>query len=127
MVVAVTVMRMVQMAIYQVVHMIAVRHGLMATVFAVNVPLVVRRAVVVWRTLLGICRIDVNAVLVEVIAMSVVQVAVVKIVRMAVMPHGRMAAVGAMHVAVSAIMLLVSFRHANPILTLVPGFIKFCL
>jgi hypothetical protein len=103
---------MVQMAIYKVVHVITMRYGRVATVFAVNVSLIVRRAVVAWRTFLGIRRIDVNAVLVEVIAMSVMQVAVVKIVGVAVMPHSHMAAVGAMHVGVSAVMLPVSFRHA---------------
>lgn len=113
------------MAIYKVVHVIAMRYCLVATVFAVKVSPIVRRAVVVWRTLLGIGPADLDAVLIEVIAMRIMQVAVVKIVGVAVMPHSHMAAVGAMHVGVSAIMLPVSFRHAYRIPTSSPGFINF--
>jgi len=77
-------------------------HRLVPTVGAVNVRLVMSGAVVAWCAILGIYRAHLNAVIVYVIAVWMVQVAIVKIVRVAIVLHSRVATVRAMLVAVSA-------------------------
>jgi hypothetical protein len=91
MVVAVVTVRVVQMAVHQVIDMVAMRHGLMTAIWSmymicrVAVTLVSRRAAI---------RIEVvhrQAVLVDVIAMHMVQVTIVQIVNMAIVLNRRMA------------------------------------
>ena len=100
MIVAVGVVRVVQVAIHQVIDVTPVWHGLVATVRAMNVRLIVPRAAVSWRTFLGIHSVYFNPVVVHMIAMRVVQVAIVKIVRVTIVLHSRMAAIRPMLVAV---------------------------
>jgi len=110
-IVAVGAMGMVQMAVHQVIDVIPVRYCLMAAVGTVNVRLIMSRTFVAWCAFLRIRRAHLNAVVLNVIAVGMVQVAILKIVRVAIVLHGRMATVRAMFVAVSTGMLLVSFRH----------------
>jgi hypothetical protein len=99
-IVAVSAMRMMQMAIHQVINMVAMRHGFVAAVSTVSVGLLMGRAAVVRRTLLRIRRGHLNLMVVHMIAVSVMQVAIVKIIGVAVVFHRDVPAVWAMHVAV---------------------------
>jgi hypothetical protein len=101
-IVAVGAMGMMQVSIHQVIEVIPVRHRLMPTVHAVNVRFVMTGTLVARRAFLGICRGHLDAVVVHVVAVSMVQVPIVKVVHMAVVLHSDMATVRAMLVAVSA-------------------------
>ena len=101
MIVAVAAMGMVQVAIHQVIDVIPVGYCLMAAVRAVNVRLIMPGTVVARCAFLRIHRAHLNAMVVHLIAVWIVQVAIVKIVRMAVVLHSRMATVRAMLVVVS--------------------------
>jgi len=80
MMVAMSAMRMMQMAGYQVIDMIAVRNGLMPAVGAVLVTGVVALAFVTRRAVLRVGRADRNAVLVIVVIMMVVQMPIVEVI-----------------------------------------------
>lgn len=94
-------MGVVQVAIHQIIDVIPVRYCLVAAVHAVNVGLVMSGTVVAWCALVRIRRVHLNAVVVHVIAVGIVQMAIVKIVRVAIVLHSRMATVRAVLVAVS--------------------------
>jgi hypothetical protein len=100
-IVAVVAMGMVQVTIHQVIDVIPVWHCLVAAVRTVNVRLVMFRTFVAWCAFLRIRRADLNAVVLDVIAVGMVQMAILKIVRVALVLHSRMATVRAMLVAVS--------------------------
>ena len=92
---------MVQMAIHQVINMVAMRHGFVAAIGTVSVGLRIGGAALVWRTFLRIRRSHLNLMVIHMITVSVMQVAIVKIISVAVVFHGGVPAVWAMHVAVS--------------------------
>ena len=92
---------MVQMAIHQVINMVAMRHGFVAAISTVSVGLLIGGAALVWRTFLRIRRSHLNLMVIHMITVSVMQVAIVKIISVAVVFHGGVPAVWAMHVAVS--------------------------
>ena len=77
-------------------------HRLVPTVGAVNVRLVMSGAVVAWCAILGIYRAHLNAVIVYVIAVWMVQVAIVKIVCVAIVFDSGVAAIRAVLVAMGA-------------------------
>ena len=110
-IVAVSAMRMVQMAVHQVINMIAMRHGFVAAVGTVSVLLLMSRAIVVRRAFLRIRRGHLNLMVVHMVAVSVMQMAIVKIIRVAIVFHGNVPAVWAMYVAVGPRVLLVRFTH----------------
>ena len=91
MVIAVVTVRMVQMAVHQVIDMIAMRHQLMAAARAVHMACGVTGALVAWRAALGIVGAHRQAVLVDVIAVHMVQVTVMQIVNVAIVLDRRMA------------------------------------
>lgn len=93
---------MMQVSIHQVIEVIPVRYRLMAAVHAVNVRLVMAGAFVARRAFLGIRRAYLDAVVVHMVAVGVVQVPIVKVVHVAVVLHSDVATVRAMLVAVSA-------------------------
>ena len=101
MIVAMSAVRMVQMAIHQVINMVAMRHGFVAAIGTVSVGLLIGGAALVWRTFLRIRRSHLNLMVIHMITVSVMQVAIVKIISVAVVFHGGVPAVWAMHVAVS--------------------------
>jgi hypothetical protein len=110
MIIAVSAVRMVQMTIDQVINMVAVRHGLVAAVGAVSV---MGFATVVRRAFLRIRGGYLNLMVVHMIAMSEMQMAIVEIVGVAVVFHGSVAAVWAMHMVVSPRVFLVSVGHLS--------------
>ena len=83
MIVAVAAVRVVQMAVDQIVDVVAVRHRLVAAPGSVLVPRLVPGAAVVRRAAVGIAGRHLDDVLIDVIAMRMVQVAVVQIVDVA--------------------------------------------
>ena len=111
MIVAVSAVRMVQMAIYQVINMVAMRHGFVAAVGTVSVRLLMGGAAVVRCAFLRIRLGHLNLMVVHMITVIVMQVAIVKIIGVAVVFHGGVPAVWPMHVAVSPRVLLVSISH----------------
>ena len=105
--------RMVQVAIHQVIDMIAVRHGLVATVGPVSVRLLMGGTTVVRSAFLWIRRGHFDLVVVYMVAVTVVQVAIVKIIGVAIVFHGGVPAVWAMLVAVGPRVLLVRLSHCS--------------
>jgi len=109
-IVAVAVVDMVQAAVYQVVDVVAVGHGFMAAIRAVNVVGGVAGTLAMG-ALVGIGGADVDDVLIHVIAMHVVQVAVMEIVDVPVMLDGGVTAIRPMLVAVIGVMLVGAGAH----------------
>lgn len=98
MVIAMISMRMVQVAIHQVVHMVTVGNCRMPAARAMNVAGFMSAAIVVWRAAVGVHGADFQSMLVDMAFMRVVQVAIVQIIYVAVVQDGLMAAAGAMDV-----------------------------
>lgn len=107
--IAVARMRMVQVALHQVIDVVAVRHGFMTAIRSMRVPGGVSSARMAAGTHVRIARADLQHVLVGVIAMRRVQVAIVKIIDMIPMLHSRVAAAGTMDMG----MILVNIAGHN--------------
>jgi hypothetical protein len=78
-------MRVVEMAIYEVVHMIAMGYLCMTTAGSVDMTRVVPGALVARRATLGIRRRYLEHAFVNVVAVNVMQVAIVQVVRVTIM------------------------------------------
>jgi hypothetical protein len=102
---------MVQVAVHQVVHVVAVGNLLVAAVRAVAMILLMHAAGVVGRAGSGVRRRDLQNVVINVVAMNVVQVAVVQVIRMALVPDGDMAAIRTVLVGMSLMHPAVLFVH----------------
>ena len=96
--------RMMQVAVDQIIDVIAVRHRLVPTARAVHVTRLVARALVIGRAAVRIALRHLDHVLVDVIPMRVMQVTVVDVVDMITVAHGRVAAVGAVLMRVMLVM-----------------------
>ncbi|EWH01424.1 hypothetical protein Q427_14160 [Halomonas sp. BC04] len=92
MVVAVIPMGMVQMAIHQVVDMVAVGHRLMAAPGTVDMVWVMPLALVARRAAIRVGVTDLDHMLVDMILMGMMQMPIVKVVDMAVVFDSRVAA-----------------------------------
>jgi len=112
-VVAVFAVGVVQMAFHQVVHMIAVGNLLVAAARAVLMILLMPATGVVGRTGSGIARSHLQNVVINMVAMNVVQVAIVQVIRMAIVPDGDMAAIRTMLVGMSLMHLAVLLLHVR--------------
>lgn len=97
-------MRMMQVAIDQIVDVIAVGHRLMAAAGAVDMARFVPGAVVVGGAGIGVRRADLDHMLVDVIPMRVMQVTVMQVIDVIAVAHGGMAAARAMLVVVIFVM-----------------------
>jgi hypothetical protein len=104
------VMDVMQTAIHQVVDMITVGHGFMTAIGSMDVvgPMA---AALAMGAVIRVGGIDLQDVLVHVIAMHVVQMAVVQIVDMASVLDGGMATVRTVLVAVMRVMPVVAGGH----------------
>jgi hypothetical protein len=116
-------MRMVQVPFDQVVDMAAVRHSLMPALGAVDVAGFVIRATVVEGAALRVGRRHLDCVLVNMIAVQVMQVPVVEIVDMVAMSHADVAAFGPVLVGVAGMMREGAGRHGSSFLS-THGFIS---
>jgi hypothetical protein len=82
-IVAVTAVWMVQLAIHKVINMVAVRYGFMAAVEAVRVGLPIDAAVVARRAFVRVHHGNLNLMVVDMIAVDVMQMAIVKVIGVA--------------------------------------------
>jgi len=103
-VIAVVAMREMQMAIDQIIHMVAVRHHFMPASGAVDVAGLVTCAAMLRGAGGGIGGAYGNHMLIDVPLVREVQVAIVQIIDMAIMANGGMAAVGTMLVGVIGVL-----------------------
>lgn len=103
-------MRMVEVATDKVVHVVAVWHGLMPAAGAVLVPGVMTRASVSGRALRGVGRADLDHMLVDMIAVRLMQVTVVQVVHVIAVLDRDMTAASAVYMRM-AFMNSVFVRH----------------
>lgn len=109
MIVAVIAVWVVQMAIDQIVHMIAVRHGFVPAAGAVDMLRIVCTARVTFSAYIRVRRRNFQDMRVVMIAMRVQQVAVAKIIRMAFVFDGGVATFWAVLVVV--VVMSIAFVH----------------
>lgn len=107
-IVTVAIVRMMQVACHQVIHMIAVRHGFVATLRTVHMTLLMSAAGVLRRTRHRVARVHRKRVLIHVVAVRRVQMPVVQIIHVIVVHDGGMAAVFTVHVGVKIVDLVVA-------------------
>ncbi|MCI0351079.1 MAG: hypothetical protein L0Z53_16765 [Acidobacteriales bacterium] len=98
MIVAVRAARAVQVSGYQIVDMLTVRNRLMSAARSVLVFRTMAGALVVWRALLCVCSVNGNCVLVNVIAVHMMEMAVMQVIDVVSMTNGRVPAFILMYV-----------------------------
>ena len=103
MVVAVVAVRMVQVAVDEIVDMIAVRNLRVATIRAVDVPRLMAAALVMGRAFIGVRRSHRQHALINMVAMVMMQVTVVQVINVSVVLDGQMTATRTM-------LMFVAFR-----------------
>jgi hypothetical protein len=106
MVVAMATVRVMQVTIDEVITVVAVRNTLVTAAGSVRVRLVMSIAVVSRRAVRTVVAADLEHVLVDVAFVLVVQMAVMQVVGMAMVLDGQVAAIGAVHMVVSAVNLV---------------------
>ena len=115
MIVAVVAVRMVQMASDEEVDVTSVRNPLVSTAFAVHVCRVMLVARVLGRAAVRVVRVDGERVLVDVVAVGMMQMPVVQVVGVALVQQRDMPAAGPMLVVVIGVGLVVHVpRVARP-------------
>ena len=107
MIVAVVAVGVMQMALDEVVRVVAVGHSLVATPGTVLVGRVVVATGMVSRAIVGVLRAHRNGVLVAMTVMHVMQMTVVQVVRVPVVVHSRVPAIGTVLVIVSSVQFAV--------------------
>jgi hypothetical protein len=112
-IIAMAAMRMMQMAFYQVVGMVAVRHPFMAAIRTMNVPFIVAGAVMVSRASVGVRCVHFEHVLIDMIAVHVVQVPVMQVIDVPVMADRLMPAVWSVLVSVVSMRLAVVHQNSS--------------
>ncbi len=113
MVVAMVPVRVVQVTVDQVVDVVSMRNGLMAASRSVLVPGLMPAALMLRRTPIGICRRHLDRVLIDVVAVHVMQVPVVQIIDMIAVAHRGVPASGTMLMRVIGVMGFLARRHAG--------------
>lgn len=102
--------RVVQVAVDEVVDVVAMRHRLMPATGAVLVPRLVSLAAMLGRAAIRVLRSHLNGVLVDVVAVHVVQVPVVQVIDVVAVPQPGVPAPGAVLVGVVGV---VSAVHSS--------------
>lgn len=110
-------MLVVKTTVDQIVYVIAVGNGFMAAAGAVHVGVIMTEGIPDRMATIRICRADLDDMLINVIAMRVMQMTVVKIIDMIAMLDGGMAAAGAMLVIVVFMMREIAICHGYSFLT----------
>ena len=104
-IVAVTIVRMVQMSVHQIVNVIAMRHGFMAATLAVHM---IRRVAgaFMWRATgrVGVAHLD--HMLIEMVPVGAVQMAIVQVIGVIAMTHRRVAAALPVHMRMAFVKLM---------------------
>jgi hypothetical protein len=106
-------MWMVQVAIDEIVNMVAMRYSLVAAARAMHVGYLVALASMVWRTAIGIGSGNLDSVLVDMVVVDMMQVPVVQVVDVTVMMNCRVAAAGAVLMRMIDVVGLGAFRHLS--------------
>jgi hypothetical protein len=109
-VVAVVAVRMVEVAGDQVVGVVAMRHGFVATIRTVGVIRVVPRAVVVRGAVVGVCGAHLDRVLVDMVLVRVMEVAVMQVIDVTIVLDRGVAALGTVLVGVTFVDLMTHRR-----------------
>lgn len=99
-IVAVAIVGVMKVAIDQVVDVIPMRHGLVTTAGSVDVRRIVAGTHVTAGASIRVGLVDRDHVLVDVVAVKVVEVPVMKVVRVSVVSQGRMPTLGSVDVGV---------------------------
>jgi hypothetical protein len=105
-------MRMVQVSIDQIIHMIPMRHRFVTAAGSMDVIRVVSRAGVLRRADIGIGRRYGNRVLIDMVAVRMVQVAVMQVIHMVLMTYGDVSAAGSMDMVMVLMVGVSASRHA---------------
>ncbi len=95
--VAVTVVRVMQVTVDEIIDVISMRDGHVATPFAMLMRRVMSSAPMCRRAVRRVGRGDIDPMLIDRIAVLMVKVAIVQIVHVSVVEHGRVAATLTMH------------------------------
>ncbi|MBN3724170.1 hypothetical protein [Burkholderia sp. Ac-20379] len=96
------------MAIDQIIDVIAVRYRFMAAAGAVDMPRFMTRALVVRRALIGVAAAHLDDVLVDMIAVRMMQVAVVEVIHVVAVLDRGVAAIRAVRVRMGAGVLVIA-------------------
>jgi hypothetical protein len=110
-IVAVVAVRMVQVAVDEIVDVVPVRHRLVPASRPVDVPCLVPLAAVLGGAAVGVLLRHLDCMLVDVIGVRVMQVTVVQIVDVVAVTNRRVSARGAMLVRVVGVVGLRTRRH----------------
>ena len=110
-VIAVAAMRVMQVAFYQVVDMVAVRHRFVAAIGTVDVSCVVTGAIMASRASVRVRRVHFEHVLIDMVPVHVVQVSVMQVIDVTVMADRLMPA--GWPVPVSVVSMLLAVVHQN--------------
>jgi len=105
--------RVVQVAVHQVIHVVAVRHRFVTAASAVNVLLVVSGASMLGRAGGRVLAVHIQRVLIAMIAVRVVQMAVVQVIDVPGMLDGRVAAISAVLVRVPFVLFAVIHQRLS--------------
>jgi hypothetical protein len=116
-VVAVIAVRMMQVPVDEIVDVVAVRHRLVPAAGAVLVARLMPLAPVLGRAAVGVLGRDLDDVLVDVVAVRMVQVSVVQVVDVIAVADGGVPAAWAMLVGMIGVMRLRARCHAAPLST----------
>jgi len=122
MIVAMSAMRMMQSAVHKIVDVVTVRHRLVTAARPVGMA----RAMNVRRTMRRVRAVNGDDMLVNVIAMHVVQVAVVQIVDMAIVPDCSVSAPRTVLVRMVGMLLFATSRHGFASLFGLPATVRYC-
>jgi hypothetical protein len=110
MVVAVTIVRVMQVTVHHVVHVIAVRNLLMTAVGTVNMARLMSAAIVPWGALVRVVSAGADPVIINVTVVYIVHVTIVKVIGMPIVANSGVAAIRTVHMGVPFVRLT-SSRH----------------
>lgn len=113
--------RMMQVAVDQIVNVITVRYCFVPASWPVDMPRFMAAAVMARRALVRIFRADLEPVFVHMITMRMMQMSIMQIIDMIAVPDGGMATVRAMLVVVVGMMGFVAGAHGDT-----PRFSGYC-
>lgn len=113
MVVAVIAVRMVQVPVNQIVHMVTVGYRGMAAIWPMHVIGCMTGALVLWRTGIGVCCRDANHMFIDMVTVRMVQMAIMQIVNMPLMLNGDVPAIGPMLVVVVGVVGMGTSCHGD--------------
>lgn len=104
MIIAMAVVRMMQVALHEIVNMITMRYSFVTTTRAMNMPCFVTITVVLWGANIRVGRTDGDTMFVHMAFVRVMQMAVMQVINVTIMFDGDMAAIRAVLVRVVGMM-----------------------